>query len=93
MSISLIRVSRARRGETHGRPELVTFDTSDLERVLTRCHTTLGAHEVDDVLEAAKLIPSRTSAEIVLLPGGGVRLQMGDRGGAAPAHESMATTR
>jgi hypothetical protein len=80
-TIPLIRISRAAHGESvaqarERRPELVTFDTSDLLRIVTRCQTTLSPPEIEAVREAAALIPERSSADIVLTPGGRFRVEL-----------------
>lgn len=77
LSPPLLRVFRARSEESigearEGRAELVTFDSADLVRVVSRCKTTLSPSEVASVKRAAPDIAAGTDTDIVLAPGGRV---------------------
>jgi hypothetical protein len=80
-TIPTVRVFRARSGETiHearlGRAELVTLDTEDLVRVVSRCQTTLTSSEAASVRRAAPRIPAGAPADIVLARGGQVFVEL-----------------
>ena len=80
-TLELVRVYRARSGETVSeamcrRAEIVTLDTDDLVRVVTRCQTTLTSSEVACLKTAVPRIPRGAGADVVLAPGGRVFVEV-----------------
>jgi hypothetical protein len=81
LTIPLIRVIRAGRREDLAqararRPELVTLDKRDLLNVTRRCQTTLSPPEVDALEEALASLPAGVGADVMLLPGARVRVEV-----------------
>ncbi len=80
-TIPTVRVFRAIGGESvdearQRRAEIITLDTDDLVRVVSRCQTTLNSAEVASVKRAAPRIPAGAPADIVLAQGGQVFVEL-----------------